>query len=97
MESLSVLREACTRPRYTSFESLPFGIYKVALCEKEKTFYGDRVKIEIPSQEVYIYLPERISKKLKPVDIECMNKQANSEDGLFFLYKGRDESTRNKR
>lgn len=94
MNPLDALQEACNQPRYTSFATLAYGIYKVSTCEKEKTGFGDRLRIEIPSKQAYLYMPERISNKLKDSDIAALHKLCATEEGLYFLYIGRDMKSR---
>lgn len=89
MDALSLLKEACLKKSFKSFNHLQPGEYIVSLFEKYETDHGERVRITI--DDFYMYLPERFNKSLSQEVIDDLNKSPK-----IMVYGGKDVGAQNR-
>lgn len=89
MDALTVLKEACLRKTYKSFNLLQPGEYIVTLFEKYSSRHGDRIRITI--EDTYMLLPERFNEALTDQILLDLNKSPK-----IMIYGGKDLSNQNR-
>lgn len=89
MDALTMLKDACAKKTFKSFNALQPGEYIVTLFEKFKTQHGERIRITI--DDFYMYLPERFNHKLDDNAIQDLNKGPK-----IMVYGGKDYTMRNR-
>lgn len=89
MNSIKALKVECIGKSFQSFKSLPIGDYIVENFEKISTAHGDRIRVEL--QNEFVFLPERFLKVLTPEAIAELNASA-----VIMSFRGKDQNNQNR-
>lgn len=89
MAALDVLKTACLKKSFRSFNDLVPGEYIIQHFTLMNTNFGKRVRIDM--DDAYMYLPERFAMGLNEAAIAELNASPK-----IMIFSGKDSKDRNR-